>query len=123
MANVLTTASTVSCGKKDLLALPPPPTHGGTVGTSSQAKLQVSGNPVLLQSGVAGKSVSGCTPPNDSSKSLVACQTVVSVTTGTSTKLKADNAPVLLDTLAGTTSGNPPGNLPATAGQTKLTAS
>jgi len=118
MAGVLTTGSTVGCG------------HGGTVSTSGAAKLKVSGNPVLLKTGIAGQAVSGCKtplvvppPPPPSSP----CHTVASVITGEATKLKVNGSPVMLDTLTGTTDGVVAGVTPqtllfATAAQTRLEA-
>ncbi len=116
---VLTTSSNCTCG------------HSGSVATSSSTKLQVSGNAVLLQTGIAGQSVSGCaTPPasDNSGPTATKCMTVASVTAGTSAKLQAGGQPVMLDTLAGTTDGmvgkvTPQTLLSATAGQSKLTAS
>lgn len=118
MPGVLTTGSNVICG------------HGGTVATSGVSKLKVSGNPVLLKTGIMGQSVSGCKtptvvppPPPPSSP----CHTVASVISGEATKLKVSGSPVMLETLTGTTDGIVAGVTPqlllsATAGQTKLTA-
>ena len=119
MSGVLTTASNVTCG------------HQGTVSTSSSTKLKVSGAAVLLQAGVAGKSVGTCsTPPAaDASGTPTAqpCQTVASVGAGAATKLQAGGTPVMVDTLTGTTDGmvgkvTPQTLLSASAGQSKLTA-
>jgi hypothetical protein len=115
MAGVLTTASTVLCGP-DV-----PPNHGGTVAVSSTAKLKVNGNPVLIKSSIAGKSVGGCKTPQ--SNSTKPCTTVSSVLSGEASKLKAGGSPVMLDsTLSGQTDGAPPGTLSASAGQNRLTA-
>ncbi len=118
MPGVLTTGSNVSCG------------HGGTVGTSSSAKLKVSGNAVLLKTGIAMKSVSSCqTPPASdvSGPTAMKCTTVTSVDSGEATKLTAGGAPVVLETLTGQTDGmvgkvTPQLLLSATAGQSKLKA-
>lgn len=118
MPGVLTTGSSVVCG------------HGGTVSTSGSAKLKVTGNPVLLKAGIAGKSVSGCgtpTVPPPPGPPSSPCHSVASVITGEATKLKVSGSPVMLETLAGTTDGvigglTPQTLLSATAGQTKLTA-
>ncbi len=118
MAGVLTTSSKVICG------------HGGTVSTSSSAKLKVSGNPVLLKTGIAQQAISGCTttvkppPPGPVSKP---CISVTSVDSGEATKLKAGGNPVILDLLTGQTDGTivnvtPQKLLSATAGQSKLKA-
>ncbi len=115
MGAVLTTASKVACGHDP-----------GKVATSATAKLKVNGNLVLLKSGIAGKSVSGCSTVTDPNTSTLQCSTVTSVTAGEATKLKAGGSPVMLDTLAGATngtvSGTPQTKLSATASQTKLTA-
>jgi hypothetical protein len=107
MPKVLTTDSTIDCG------------HEGTVGTSSAAKLRVDGARVLVETGIAGKTISNCTqtggPPTP-------CSAVVAITSGRATKLTAGGQPVMLDTLTGTTNGGPPGALSATAGQSRMTA-
>lgn len=118
MTGVLTTGSNVVCG------------HGGTVSTSGAAKLKVSGNPVLLKAGIAGKSVSGCgTPPASdvSGPTAIPCSSVTSVATGEATKLTMGGTPVMLDTLSGQTDGmvgkvTPQLLLSATAVQSKLKA-
>lgn len=108
MAGVLTSASNVQCG------------HQGTVSTSSTTRLKVQGGAVLTESGVMGMPVAGCTTaPSTSTKP---CLSVTGIITGRALKLRAGGQPVLLDTLAGSTDGVPPGTLPASAGQTKLKA-
>lgn len=104
---VLTAASTVVCSHLT----------GGTVGTTTAAKLKVSGKAVVVK---AGPNVSSC-PSKPPPQSNVACQTV-SVTKGVATKLKVGTEFVVLDTLAGTPSGTPPASLKVTANQTKLKA-
>jgi hypothetical protein len=110
MPGVLTTASPVLCG------------HGpGQVETASTAKLRVAGSPVLVLDSVLGKPVPpGCTADTP-------CSSVLTVVTGTAVKLTTAGAPVVLDTLTGTTNGAVSGTTPqpllsATAEQTKLTA-
>ena len=109
MPGVMTTASTVQCA------------HGGAVSTSSTARLQVAGNAALLRPGVQGMAVSAaCTVQNtDKTKK---CTSVTSVTTGEASKLRAGGQAVLLETLAGTTDGVPPGTVSGTAGHSKLTS-
>jgi hypothetical protein len=118
MPGALTTGSTVLCG------------HGGTVSTTSSAKLKVSGNAVLLKDGIANQSVSGCltvvTPPPPGPVSTP-CLSVTAVDSGEATKLKAGGKPVVLETLKGETDGKvanvtPQLLLSATAGQSKLKA-
>jgi hypothetical protein len=108
MASVLTTGSTVVCG------------HAGVVTLTSAAKLTVQGRNVLTAASLGPVGAGGAT-----------CQTVgpgtvkctnVTISGGQSSKLQAGGASVLLDTLAGTTNGNPPGMPTAVAGQTRLTA-
>ena len=109
MAKVLTEASVIGCG------------HGpGKVGVSGTGKLVVSQKPVLLKSGVDGKSVgAGAT---QQSNSTTPCKHA-SVTAGEASKLTIGGKPVLLDTLLkGATDGNPVGSLSAAANQNKLTA-
>jgi hypothetical protein len=110
---VLTEASAVSCG------------HGpGQVQTASDAKLSVSGSAVLVQTSVVGKQVALCGTPPATSPTSTPCATVQTAT-GQASKLTANGAPVLLETLTGTTDGVVSGTTPqallsATAGQTKL---
>ena len=107
MPGVLTTDSTVLCG------------HLGAVAKPSTEKLKVNGFSVLLKSSLIGSGVTNCGTTGSGTKK---CEKVMSVVTGESIKLKAGGSPVMLDTLRGKTEGNPIGNLPATADQTKLTA-
>ena len=120
MPNVLIDSSEVLCDEE--VVLPNGPVHGGSVSITSTAKLSVNGNPVLLKSGIVGKTVTGCKnnpPPIGDTP----CLNVTSVTAGEATKLTVGGSGVMLDsTLAGTTSGVPSGLLKATAGQSKLTA-
>jgi len=115
MAEVLTSGSSVGC------------THpGGKISLSSQAKLKVKGNAVLLEDDVKGKSISDCPIPKDESKGTAPDTKVLALTTGKASKLKVGGKPVLLSTLTGTTNGLPtaPGaQLKVSADQTKLTAS
>jgi hypothetical protein len=106
VAFVLTTASDVHCPSS------------GKVAASSQAKLKVSGSPVLRLDGINGKAVSGCTIADSSSTKQ--CKFVTSAS-GTAAKLKVAGAGVALDTLSGATDGSTPG-LAASAKQTKLKA-
>ena len=107
MAKVLTTDSILQCG------------HGGTVKTISTAKLKIDGKPVLIL-GSIGPVVQGCgTPVSSSSKPC----TTVTVSGGQAQKLRVGGSPVMLDTVTGTTDGNPMGTLQANAVQTKLSAS
>jgi hypothetical protein len=140
MPNVLTTASTVTCGH-----LAGNPT--GKVKTNSSAKLKVNGNSVLLESSIDGQSISGCgiIPKNDPSSGNpldMPCTQVSivppipqlppgtppAITDGRSTKLKVGGKPVMLDTLKGQTNGmtggskSPLSDMSATAGQSKLVA-
>jgi hypothetical protein len=113
MSNVLTESSDVECG------------HQGTVGVTGAPKLTVGGNKALLQTGVAGQSVTACTTPNAPAATppTKPCQTVVSVLpVSLARKLTIGGQPVVLDTLKGLTDGLPPGTLTAAARQTKLTA-
>jgi hypothetical protein len=113
MSGVLTTGSSVTCS------------NNGSVATSSSAKLRVAGNPVLVQSGIASKSISNCAHPIDSNSGANKCFTVLTVAPSTfSMKLTTGGSGAALDTLSGTGSAtNPPDTLSAQAGQTKLTAS
>ncbi len=122
MAGVLTKASEVLCG--------PTPQHGGTVAVDSAVKLRVDESPVLIESGISGKSVTGCqiVAKSDSSGTPLdkPCSTVVAVTAGWATKLTADGKKVMLDSLQGNTDGliskTAQAALKGTAKQTKLTA-
>lgn len=109
MPGVLTTASEVKCA------------NSGKAQTSGQSKLKVSGSPVLVLSGIQGKSIGGCTVQNSSSPTTKQCTTVASAS-GTALKLKVSGAAVALDTLTGLSDGTTPA-LSATANQQKLKAS
>ncbi|MGB3439803.1 MAG: hypothetical protein WBA97_13725 [Actinophytocola sp.] len=114
MAGVLTEGSRIACATN------------GAVSATGEAKLKVAGNPVLVLAGVAGKSVGSCTTVTDTNTGSKQCATVAAVTGGQATKLTVGNAPVLLDTLAGTADGiHPPPKpaaLSAQANQTTMTA-
>jgi hypothetical protein len=109
MAFVLTENSTVSCPSS------------GTVSTTGQAKLKVTGGKVLVLDGINGKSVSGCTVVTNTNSGTKQCLTVASAS-GTAAKLKVGGKAVALSTLTGSTDGTTP-TLSATANQTKLKAS
>ena len=116
MAGVLTTDSTVLCGK-DTGTL-----HGGKVTITSIEKLKANGKRVLVKAGI-GPGVFRC---KTRGTNVMPCFSplpgFVTVLQGEASKLKAGGRPVMLDTMSGTTTGIPPGNLPATANQTKLKA-
>jgi hypothetical protein len=112
---VLSTASTVSCG------------HGGTVAVQGTAALTVAGAPVLVQAGIGGKPVAQCRtqPKSDASGPIdVPCTSVAAVTAGQATKLTVGGVPVVLESLAGGTNGlvakQPQQKVGGDAGQTKL---
>ncbi len=114
MPKVLTESSTLKC------------TSQGTVNlTAGQSKLKVDGSKVLVQGDLVGASISGCTIVTDPNTGKKQCMTVVTVLSGTATRLKVDGKPVLLETAAGPTDGLAPA--PETfsvqsAGQQKLQA-
>lgn len=108
MAYVLTTGSLVSCG------------HSGTATLISSAKLEVNGQPVLIESEATSWSLTK-TPCSQAGSGGTSCTNISSISTGKSSKLTVNNSPVLLDSLAGMTNGSPANtNLSATALQTKL---
>jgi hypothetical protein len=113
MGSPLTASSDVECN------------HKGTVGVSSSTKLTVGGNAVLIATGVVGTAISGCLTPIATTPPTQPCKTVLAILpVSQATKLTAGGAPVILDTLAGTTDGiciPPPGMLVGVAGQSKLT--
>jgi hypothetical protein len=109
MGAVLTKASAVNCANE------------GIVETVGSAKLTVSGAQVLLESGIVGQSISGCTtadnPPSD-----VPCTKVLNVNPSSlAIKLLVGGNPVVLASLTGNTNGSVPNLLPATGTQTLLT--
>jgi hypothetical protein len=126
MPGVLTMTSKVVCG------------HSGTVTVQSTEKLRVGAtkDPVLVESSIDGKPITGCLTPaasDPSGPTAAKCLTVSTVpptpppaiTAGRSQKLKVNNQPVMLDTLKGLTNGmvskvTPQTLLSATAVQTKL---
>jgi hypothetical protein len=109
MANVLTTASTISCPDK------------GTVTLSSDAKLLVAGNPVLLEAQVLGSEVKGCKQTNANSAEKP-CLTVTKIAKGAAAKLLVGGSKVLHQGLEGTTEGVPNNTLSASDGAVKLQA-
>jgi len=125
MANVLTTASTVTCGHQV------PPKRGTVTKNPSPAKLAVAGNAVLLEASVVGATVADCGTPLASDAAGVItkpCTAVTDVNNGAALKLQAGGKPVLLDTLAGSTDGllnrtEQQAKLGGTAEQSKLQAS
>jgi hypothetical protein len=111
MSAVLTTGSSVVCSSR------------GNVQTSSATKLRVNGQAVLIKTGIASKSITGCTHPVDTSKGIAACASVASVGVGFAAKLMVGGAGVALDSLSGIgDSTSPPDTISATASQSKLTA-
>jgi hypothetical protein len=120
MPLVLTSGSEVLCGTK---VTAPKPLHGGTVQVVPTSKLSVGGNFVLTSNSVTGQSVlpGTCTnapPPTGQTP----CSKVTSVLVGVALRLTTQSQGVLLETLKGVTVGVPPGDLAATAKQSKLTS-
>lgn len=110
MANVMTTSGALGCKL------------GGKATLTSSAKLTVGGQAVLLEDQVSTWSISGCSQ-TDASKGQVQCTAFVTFT-GKAQKLTVSGKAVLLDTFSGVTNGNPDAtSAPASAGQSKLTAS
>jgi hypothetical protein len=111
------TEKTVTCG------------HGGTVAAVGTPKLTVGGLPVLVASGIVGKTVTGCgTPTVTTSPPSSPCTKVLTVTAPASlaTKLFVGGNPVVTAALTGTTNGVVSGTTPqtllsATVTQTFLT--
>src|SRR5689334_6568307 len=108
MSNVLTASSNVQCS------------HAGTISVTGVPKLTIQGMSALVEAGIAAKSVARCSTP--ASSTTKPCTTVIAVAAGRAIKLKVAGQPVILDTLAGATDGNPPGKLQASTMQTKLKA-
>ena len=110
MAQVLTTAATITCAH----------TGPGRVDLSSSSKLKVSGVQVLVASSLGA--ISGCTQPT-SQGTAPDLQTFS--TTGTlSQKLVSNGSPVLVTPLVATGNGLPaPSTLSASESQAKLVAS
>jgi|SoiMethySBSTD1v2_1073268.scaffolds.fasta_scaffold635310_2 hypothetical protein len=112
MANVLTAQAVIGCG------------HGGTVEVvASRSTLSAGGAAVLVEGDLTGATVEGCplVPPPATNKK---CSSVLSVTGGSAARLSVGGTPALLDSVTGTTDGNPAGSLTVTsAGQTVLQAS
>lgn len=117
MPTVLTTGSIVTCA------------HFGLVSTTGNDKLKVANNPVLLEAGIAGKSIDPvtCATVPDPNTSTVKCTSVTTISDGRAQKLTIGGQPVMLDTLAGKTSGTVPPEgfqslAPPQAVHTKLTS-
>lgn len=101
-------SSIILCGQ----AVPgPPPLHGGTVVVQSTAKLTTNNISVLLKRSIENKTVPDCSTPTDTNTGTFPCSKVNSVTAGESTKLTVEGKNVILETLVGTTNGNPIGSL------------
>ena len=103
MPFVLTESSSISCDH--------PPTGGGPLSTTAAAvgPLKVEGTTVLSGSLAPTTIDPGCLTP--ASQSSAPCAGTTSQSGGTSTVLKVNGTPVLLDTASGETSGKPePGN-------------
>lgn len=119
MPFVLTTSSTVLCGAAGPPDVPDP-LHGGKVKLVGVSKLKAGGSPVLLKAGI-GPDVTGCKTPGPPA-STSPCATVT-ISSGEAGKLTVDGAGVMLESSSlGSSSGNPAGKVPASAGQTKLSA-
>lgn len=109
MANVLTQTSTLTCAHQ-----------GNVTAMATQSVLKVNGQSVLVTQ-VQG-AIAGCiqVPPPPSNKP---CTSVTSQVGGTSTVLKVNGSPVLLDTSSGLTDGSPTNTWSVqTAGQSLLNA-
>lgn len=97
MAKIITVGSTITCP------------HQGTVTfTAGQQKLKIDGNAALVSTDVLSGVISGCTV--SPSSSTQPCTKVLSLISGSATKLTVDQIPVLLDTATGLTDGKPPAN-------------
>lgn len=114
---IQTQLSNVLCGE-----LVPGSLHGGYVNCEGVSKLKVQGNMVLLKTGIKGKSITGCQNHPSPDNNNQPCKTVNEVKAGEAKKLKVEGESVILDSLSGSTDGQPVGSLKANAGQTKLTA-
>jgi hypothetical protein len=93
--------------------------HGGTVQlVASQSTLSAGGAPVLVGDDLIGAVVTNCLAANKP------CSSVVSVIGGRAARLSAGGEPALLDSVTGTTDGNPVKPLAViSSGQTVLQAS
>jgi|GEM_PF-670949 len=96
MSAVLTTSAIVLCGHPPGTAQPLTSTAVLTVGTPGRA--------VLTEADLKRAPIVGC-PLSPPASGNVGCQTILAITAGTSSTLLVNGAPVLLDTLAGDTSG------------------
>ncbi|HEX7245272.1 MAG TPA: hypothetical protein VF245_06895 [Solirubrobacterales bacterium] len=110
MAGVLTKASVVQCAE------------GAPASTGSDAKLTVSGAPVLTSAGIPGWTFVGC-PQSTKGGSAKSCTGMVAQQGGGSQKLTVAGSPAVLETIAGKTDGAPLNTVVASHVQTKLTAS
>jgi len=110
MPRVLTSADQLQCT-----------VGNGTVQTTGASRLVVAGSPVLTAAEVTGKMISACSPPG--SPPPPPCTAVSSVLSGQSLKLMVSGSPVLLEgaMAQGTPGPHPIG--PASASQSKLSAS
>jgi hypothetical protein len=106
MGKVLSDDTVLKCA-----ATPDAPTakHGGTLSASGTARLKVDGHKVLTGANVLVGLISSCL--NDPNAGQVQCTKVKDATPGTAAKLKVDGEFVVIDTLGGTTNGNPAGTI------------
>jgi hypothetical protein len=115
MASVVTEQSTITC------------THQGQVqAVAGQSKLKVAGALVLVDGDLNLATISGCTTVANPPAGTVTCATTTPPTSGVATKLKVGGKGVLLDSVAGKTSGTVTGTPQdwsvQSAGQSRLAA-
>jgi hypothetical protein len=112
---VLTEAASITCG--------PPPHAPGAFKPTAVAKLTVEKKAVLTQTPVTAAPADGkCQVKNAASGAPQPCTGPATITAGFATKLTAGKDPVVLATLAGTTSNPIVGKLVVVEAQTKLSA-
>lgn len=113
MPAVLTEASTVKCAHQGLVSV-----------QASQSKVTVEGAAVLVVGDLMGKAISGCATITNPATPALQCATVATEVPGMAARFTIGGVPVLLETVAGTTSGTISGVVQAwfvaNAGQGKL---
>ncbi|MEM6479802.1 MAG: hypothetical protein AAF841_03985 [Pseudomonadota bacterium] len=74
---------------------------------ASQRFVRIAGDPVLVRNDTKGRPINGCPPIPP----LKPCLNTIVEAAGRSDFVTIDGKPVLLDTLSGLTSGDPPGTI------------
>ena len=111
MTAPITTAAALLCG------------HSGTISPSGNPRFTIGGLPVAVAGDVSGQVVSGCTtPPSSGPPPTSPCGTVSTESGGQANRLRVGGKAVLMDSVGGSTDGNPTGTVSVSnPGQVRVT--